>query len=349
MSDAHSLLAACWTTGDTTPLLAFADLLDEQAAHDTAELIRLITADSRTARSDRTRDRRLRHLRDHMWTRVRLTAWPQLAVQGSGGVASFSRQPDPARPDRRHIVVRPDRRTVHLLHVELDRDDEVVRSRDGAELLRRRLPPEALDFVRQRGDVSLGGGFSLAHDHFPFPDGWQADPAAAEAEQLRQFEAAVEPALLPVIDLPAELVPFVAWLLSEYLADRPRRVRGGEPVAGAHLFVFRGGRWHHGASLESRDSGRAAELLRRRLRWDQGRGVVAGLLVRVADGGRIIARKLAWIGSDGHDRETANLGGATAALSAADYRLVTDDLELNEAAFVLDTQEKLRNLFVSGS
>jgi uncharacterized protein (TIGR02996 family) len=99
MSDAHSLLAACWTTGDTTPLLVLADLLDEQADHDTAELIRLITADSRTARSDRTRDRRLRQLRDQVWKRIKQTAWPDRSVQGDGGAASFSRRPDPAGPD----------------------------------------------------------------------------------------------------------------------------------------------------------------------------------------------------------------------------------------------------------
>ncbi len=212
----------------------------------------------------------------------------------------------------------------------------MVRSRGGLELLRRRLVPEALDFVRRRGDVSVGSGFSLVHDYFPVPPG-TADLAAAFEERCIEFEAAVGAALLPVIDLPAELIPSVAWLLAEHLADRPRRVRGGEPVPGVHLFLFRGGRWHHGASLDLRDSGRAAELLRRRVRWDRDRGVVAALLVRVADGGRIAARKLAWIGHDGHDRETANLSGATATLSAADYRLVTDDLELDEAAFVLDT------------
>ena len=65
----------------------------------------------------------------------------------------------------------------------------------------------------------------------------------------------------------------------------------------------------------------------------------------MADEGRITARKLAWIGHDGHDHETANLSGATANLTASDYRLVTDNLELDEAAFMLDTPEKLRGLF----
>ena len=348
MSDAHSLLAAAWHSSDTTPLLVLADLLDERADRDTAELLRLITADGRTARSDRTRDRRLRGLRDGVWKQIKQTAWPDMAVQGTHGAASFSRRPDPARPDREHILVRPDRGTIHWLRVELDGRDEAVRCRSGRELLRRRLGGQSLENLRRRGDLYTGPAFGLVHHFFPVPAG-PADHAAAFEEWSRQFEAAVEPARLPVQDLPADLVPFVAWVLAEYLADRPRRARSGEPVPGAHLFLFRAGRWHHGASLDLRDSGRAAELLRRRVRWERDRGVLAGLLVRVADDGRITARKLAWIGHDGHDHETANLGGSTATLSASDYRLVADDLELDETAFLLDTQEKLRGLFVSGS
>ena len=53
-------------------------------------------------------------------------------------------------------------------------------------------------------------------------------------------------------------------------------------------------------------------------------------------------------GHDGRDRETANLRGTTATLSASDYRLVTDDLELDETAFVLDATEKLQGLFTAG-
>ena len=348
MSDSHSLLAAAWQTGDTPPLLVLADLLDERADHDTAELLRLITADSRTARNDRTRDQRLRGLRDQVWKRIKGTAWPDMAVQGSGGAASFSRRPDPNLPDRHHIVVRPDRRTLHWLRVELHGEDERVRNHEGIELLRRRLPAEALNFVRRRGDLYMGGGFTLVHDFFPVPTG-PADHAAAFEEWSRQFEAAVEPALLPVQDLPAELVPFVAWVLAEHLADRPRRARSGEPVPGAHLFMFRGGRWQHAASLEPRDSGRAAELLRRRVRWERDRGVGARLLLRVADDGRLAARKLFWLGPGGAERETANLGGVTATLPAWEFRRVAIELGADETGFLLDTPEKLRGLFVPGS
>lgn len=347
MSDAHSLLAAAWTTGDTTPLLVLADLLDERADHDTAELLRLITADARTARNDRTRDRRLRQLRDGIWKQIKLTPWPDLSVQGTHGAASFSRRSDPSLPDRQHIVARPDRGTIHWLRVELDREDEVVRTRDGTELLSRRLSPEALEFVRRRGDVSVGGGFSLVHDYFPVPPG-TADLAASLVERERQFERAIEPALLPVQDLPAELVPFVGWVLAEFLASRPRRAKAGEPVPGAHLFVFREGRWQHASSLDLRDSGRAAELLRRRVRWERDRGDVAGLLVRVADDGRVTARKLVWFGTGGVERQTANLGGVAATLPGWEFRRVAVELGADGGAFVVETQEKLRGLFASG-
>ncbi len=347
MSESHSLLAAAWTTGDTTPLLVLADLLDERADHDTAELLRQITADGRTARNDRDRDRRLRQLRDGIWKRIKPTGWPDMAAQGSGGAANFSRRPDPSRPDREHIIVRPNRGTLHWLRVELDREDEVVRDCGRVELLRRRLLPEALDFVRRRGDLSVGAGFSAIHDFFPFPNGWQADPSAAEAEQLRQFEAAIGSALLPVTELPAELIPFVAWLLAEYLADRPRRARLGEPVPGAHLFVFRDGRWRHAASLDPRDTGRAAGLLRRRVRWERNRGVVAGLLVRVADDGRITARKLVWFGPGG-EQESANLKGVAATLPTAEFRRASDELGADEAALILDDHARLLRLFAGG-
>jgi hypothetical protein len=263
------------------------------------------------------------------------------------GAAGFSRRPAPARPDREHLIARPDRRTVHHWLLGLDGEDEVVRTRGGAEVLRRRLPPAALDYVRRRGDLYLRAGFAAAHDYFPLAEGWPADPAAAEAEQVRRFEAAVEPALIPVTDLPAELVPFVAWVLAEYLADRPRRARAGEPVPGAHLFLFRGGRWHHAASLDPGDFGRAAELLRRRFRRERDRGVTAGLLVRVADGGRVAARKLVWAGTDGGGRETGNLRAAAATLGADDFLSAAADLGVDPGPFVLDSVAALRNLFTS--
>lgn len=345
MSDAHSLLAAAWATGDTTPLLVLADLLDEQSDHDTAELIRLITADSRTSRSDRTRDRRLRGRRAGIWKQITQTAWADMAIEGTHGAASFSRRPDPAGPDREYLMVRPDRGTILHLRVELDGRDEVVRGRDGTELLRRRLGGQSLENLRRRGDLYTGSGFGLVHHFFPVPAG-PADHAAAFEEWSRQFEAAVEPARLPVCDLPAELVPFVAWVLAEHLADRPRRARSGEPVPGAHLFAFREGRWHHAASLDLRDSGRAAGLLRRRIRWERNRGVAAGLLVRVADDGRLTARKIVWF-AGGVERETANLSGVVATLAADEFRRVAGEIGADDVTLVLDTPEKLRGLFTA--
>ena len=128
MSDAHSLLAAAWQTGDTTPLLALADLLDEQTDHDTAELIRLTAAAAVTARHSPDRTRRLKQLRDAAWKRARTTAWPDMAVQPDTSAAGFSRRPDPSSPARETIVVRPDRQTIHRLTAELDGGDEVIRS-----------------------------------------------------------------------------------------------------------------------------------------------------------------------------------------------------------------------------
>ena len=49
MSDSHSLLAAAWATGDTTPLLVLADLFDERADPTTAELLRLTAAEDVSA------------------------------------------------------------------------------------------------------------------------------------------------------------------------------------------------------------------------------------------------------------------------------------------------------------
>ena len=259
------------------------------------------------------------------------------------------------RPDREHIVVRPDRRTLHRIRVELDRDDEVVRTRDGRDLLRRRLPPDTLAFLRERGDLYWSPAFSIGHDYFPFPDGWQADPTVAEAEQLRRLEAALAPAAIPVTDLPGELVPFVAWTLCEYVMDRGRRARDGAVVPGAHIFLFGlADGWRHAQSLENREAGRAAALLRQRFRRDVngGRGVLAALLVRVADDGRVVARKLVWLGDDGHDRESPNLSGATATLSAAEFRRAADDMEMDDEVagrFVLGDETRLRGVFSAGA
>jgi hypothetical protein len=350
MSDSHALLAAAWTTGDTTPLLLLTDLLDERTDHDTAELIRLTAAEAVTARHSPDRTRRLKQLRDAAWKRARTTAWPDMAVQPDTSAAGFSRRPDPSSPARETIVVRPARQTIHRLAVELDEGDEVIRFHTGVELLRRVLPPATAEFIRSGRDLwGASLAFSIEHDYFPLPDGWRADPAPALAERHRRIDAALAPAAVAVADLPSDLVPTVAWVLAEYLTSRVRRARGGEVVAGAHLFVFREGHWHHAASLDPRDAGRATELLRRRVRWERGRGVMAGLLVRVADDGRATARKLVWPGPGGAERETSNLTGVTATWPAAEFRRVAGELGVDEAAFVADTPEKLRGLFAVAS
>ena len=80
--------------------------------------------------------------------------------------------------------------------------------------------------------------------------------------------------------------------------------------------------------------------------------MVAGLLVRVADDGRVTARKLIWLGPEGEVRETANLLRAGDTLPAADFGRPLADFDGGvpaevEAAFVADTVEKLRALFAS--
>lgn len=216
-------------------------------------------------------------------------------------------------------------------------------------MLRRELPTATAAFIRGGNDICGASlAFSIEHDYFPLPDGWRAAPTPALTARQQRMEAALAPALVPVADLPPELVPFVGWALAEFLANRPRRARSGEPVPGAHLFVFREGRWHHAASLDSRDTGRAVELLRRRVRWERGRGVLAGLLVRVADDGRATARKLVWFGTGGVEQETTNLTGVAATLATDEFRRAATALGADEQTFVLDTTEKLRGLFTAG-
>lgn len=358
MSDAHAILAAAWDAGeDALPLLVLADLFDEVDQPDAAEVLRLVAAEAGTSRHSGERAARLKQLREQAWQRVRLTSWPNMAVQGNAGAAAFSRRPDPARPDREHIVVRPDRCTLHRIRVELDGDDEVVCTRDGRELLRRRLPNETLAFIHERGDLYWGAGFSIGHDYFPFPDGWQADPAAAESEQLRRLEAALAHAAMPIMALPGELVPFVAWTLCEFVMDRGRRARSGAVVSGAHLFLFRpaDGGWQHAQSLENREAGRAVALLRQRFRRDVngGRGVLAGLLFRVADDGRVVARKLVWVGQDGEDAESPNLPPRPdATVPVEEFRRAAEDMEMDDEVaerFVLGDEARLRRVFSAGA
>jgi uncharacterized protein (TIGR02996 family) len=354
MTDAHALLQAVWETGERTPLLALADLLDERGDHAAAALIRLTVADATTARHSGDRTRQLKQLRDDAWKRAKAAPWPDMAVRPDNSASGFSRRPDLSSPTRETIVVRPERRIVHWLRVELDGSEEVVRSRAGLELLRRELPPATIEFVRRGSDIwGASLGFAIEHDYFPLPDGWQAAPAPALADRQHRMETALAPALIPIAELPADLVPVVAWVLAEYLTNRVRRARGGEPVPGAHLFVFDpgAGGWRH-AALGARDSGRAADFLRKRLRWERGRGIAAGLLVRVADDSRVTARKLVWFRPTGGERETPTLTAAAASLSGTAFGRVASELALNAGAaerFVADTPEKLLGLFAGAA
>lgn len=343
MSDAKALLGAAWATGDLTPLLALADMLDEQADPLAAELLRLTVAEGQTGRCDPARHQRLRQLRDDVEDRLHKLALPDLAIL-PGAAMSFSRLIDLAWPNREHIVVRADRRTIHRFRSEMDGQDAVIRTQHGDELLRCRLTREREAVVWKRCTAYPATAFTLAGDFFPIDDG-TADRKAAEVEQLRLFEAAVAPAQVDVADLPRELVPFVAWLLADHAADKTRRVKDGEVVPGLHLFLFRNGAWRHEETLHNRDSGRAAEILWLRLRREARQGALAGLLLRLTDDGRVTARKLVRIGADGRRRESETILGSKTTLPAAAFQQVAEELAVDRAAFVLDTPEKIRALF----
>jgi len=346
MSDAKALLAAVWSTGDLTPLLALADMLDEHADPSTAELLRLTIAEGQTAKHNITRHQRLQRLRDDARDRLHHLAWPDLAIL-PGAAMSFSRRTESAHPDREHIVVRADRHTIHCFRSELEGQDEVIRTRRGDALLRCRLTPDHKLIVLRRSRRYSAAAFTVVDDFFPIGDN-PADRKAAEAEQLRLFEAALSPAQITIGDLPDELVPFVAWLLADHAADRTRRVRDGEMVPGSHLFIFREGAWRYEESPHNKDFGRADELLRQRLRREARQGVLVGLVVRVDDKGNIMAKRLMWLGADGRTQDTATLKGAASTLSKATFQQVAVELKLEEPLFVQDTPEKLRALFGGG-
>ncbi len=364
MTQAHALLQAAWESGDdASVLLVLADWLEEHDYADTAEVIRLAVAEAGTARHSPGRAARLKELRDGSWKRIKETPWPEMAVQGNHGAVGFSRRLGPGRPGRECVVVRPDRRTAHWVTVAVDGDDEVVSTRGGREVLRRRLPDHLLACLRAGRDLNWGPAFAVGEAYFPLPDGWQADPGPALAERRLRVEAALAPAAILLPDLPAELVPYVARVLCEYASDKGRRARGGHVVPGAHvLLYFAGpGAWRHEAAVTNRDAGKATALLRERFRMRALHGiprsaddpVLAGLLVRVSDGGRVTGRKLVWLGLQREVRETANLPSADATLTGEDFRRalagvaegVGGDVSRLAETFVADTATKLRALF----
>lgn len=349
MSDAHAILQTAWETGDTLPLLVLADYLEERGDQATPHLIRLTVAEATTSRHSAVRTRQLKQLRESAWSRIRESGWPDMGVQPDASFTCFSRRVEPHSRDS--ILVRCQQKTLHWVRSAYELPDEVIRSRDGALLLRRTLPPPMVDiFSSGRDPWGASLGFSLEHDYFPLPANWQTNPEQHLAARQRRIEAALRPAEIRMVDLPQSLVPFVAWVLTDHVTSRVHRARSGMLVTGAHLFSFSiaVGEWRHSAAIESHDSGKAATLARRRLRWGRDRGVVATLLVRVADSGKITARKLVWQADGEH--ETDNLSGATSSLAGAHFLRAAGDLNLgNELAgrFVLDTSAKLHALFLS--
>jgi uncharacterized protein (TIGR02996 family) len=347
MSNAHALLRAAWETADTLPLLVLADCLDEENETDAAELIRLTVADAATAHHSTKRTKQLRHLRNTRWNQITKTEWSEMGVQPDTSSACFSHRVDITT--RELVLVRPEREKLYWIRADFASPHEVIRTRDGDELLRRVLPQPMVDVLtRGRDPWGASLGFSLEHDHFPLPADWQANPDQFLAARQRQFETALAPAEIGVADLPPVLVPFVAWVLTEFRTSRVRRTRGGEHVPGAHIFCFSTirGVWRHGAALDSRDAGKAVNLARQRLRRDRGRGIEAVLLVRVSDGGAITARKLIW--HNGTEQETANLASPSASLRPVDFRRAAASLNLGAEAsrgFVMSDENELRALF----
>jgi hypothetical protein len=106
-------------------------------------------------------------------------------------------------------------------------------------------------------------------------------------------------------------------------------------------------------------SGDVVGTLRRRFRAftlhphaQNGEGaVIAGLLVRVSDAGRITARKLIWLGTGDEVRETGNLRRASDTLPDEDFRQTMDDLRRELPGlrddFLVSTQQQLRALFTA--
>jgi uncharacterized protein (TIGR02996 family) len=356
------LFQSAWELADPGVLLVLADWLDENGDADTAELLRLSVAESQTGRHSSERTARLRWLRANAQAMLRLTSWPNLGVEGVGEGFSFSRRPDRDRPAREYIVARPGHRTVRWLRVDVEGDDEVIRARQGQELLRRRLPLATLGFIAAVGDYYLGSAFILGEDHFPLPEHWRETAPTALAVQRHRLEQALAPAAVQPTDLPGELLGHAAWLLCDYLCDKRRRVRAGEAVPGTHFFLFwpDSTAWEHAEMVASEDARKAVASLRKRFRSQalhvQG-GPRAGLLVEVSDEGQTAAGKLFWVVRN-KTRESPDLpSGAGATLSAEQFRRALDDLLGGVAPeegpsglaerFVLATPASLRDLFAS--
>jgi len=264
----------------------------------------------------------------------------------AGASIDFSRRPRDTLPDREFILVQADRQTVNRFRFEVDGEDELIRTQGGVELLRRRCEASTLSLLHNQPYL-YASALILAQDFFPI-SGQPADREAAKTEQLRLFERALAPTQIAIGDLPEELLPFVAWLLADHIANRTRWGNDGEIIPGTHLFIFRDGAWQCDESLHHRNLARAGKWLTQRLRRETRQGVLMGLLIRLDDYDRLTARKLMWIGADGRTRQTANLKGVASTLPGAAFQQLADELRLQEPGFVLDTPEKIRALFGSG-
>jgi uncharacterized protein (TIGR02996 family) len=365
MTERHSFLQSAWEAEDAGVLLVFADWLQDHGDPGTAELLRLTVEEAGTARYSPERTVRLRSLREEARKATRASAWPHMAVESNSAAVSFSRRLVPERPGQECIVVRLDKRTVRWMYLEVEGEDEVIVTRDGRTLLRRVLSPVALRFI-QGGGRYWGAAFSLGEDFFPLPEGWQSNAAEAFAERRRRAEEALAPAVVPLAELPEELIPSVAWVLCDYLCDRNRRACEGGLPPGAHLFAFSAGQlvWRHHVAVAKSHAREAASVLRTtsrawlaRRNWARAGEVLAFLLVRVSDTGRLTARKLVW-SADDMLKETDNLPNPHDTLPAEAFGQAVADLKDTVAsnggevgrfaeALTVDTSEKLLALFAA--
>jgi uncharacterized protein (TIGR02996 family) len=316
--------------------LIFADWLEENGDGNTAELLRLIVAESNSARHVPARLSRSNELRDEAHRRMRATNWFLLSVQENRGGARFTRHLVADNPSWDYLAVCFVRRLIRHARVSLDGDHWVMNTREDLPLVRQPLERYEVERIRagQRGS-------------FPRFD------LLGKAKNLGR-------ASIPVADLPEELVVPVAWLLCEYLCDKQRRVRAGQVVPGTHFFAFCAGEtvWRHARIVDNREADQAESLLRERFRsrslFDgvspKGSTPLAGLLVRVSDQERITADKLIWV--RGHlVKETSDLPPrADATLPEGSFHDALVDLKLNAAAaaaFDVAAPERLRELFRS--
>lgn len=341
MTEGHAFFQDAWESEDVAPLLVYADWLEERADDPTATLLRAVIARSRTALPTEQADADLQRLREEAWQAIGQTGWPTLETEPGDRTAIFSRM---ARRDPRayeHVYVLAARRALARLVVRCDGPDQVICARDHREVLR-------------TNRLTAAGG-----DAFWCKSYGVEESGLRLLRRCRNVERVLAGTAIGPADLPAELVPYAAWRLCEYLCDRRRRLRAGQAVPGLHVFHYRAGSraWRHAELLDGLCPGGAERGLRAKFLQTVAKGggsnaaggaLVAALLVFVADDGRVQARKLVWAAARGQVHESVTLQRAGDTLSARAFGRAVAEVQAagaRVAGFPVDTPDRLRTLF----